>query len=271
MTHMTVETTAQLTVQHTGQYTGQPTIRVATEPAQEPFAPEPFPAQPQPRSTFTALLVAVRKDAWGSPQLVLADVAPAAMEAALAQAVGPIRLLTATNASEVSEEVTAVLRRQLVPPSPTQSPRQAMLSRAKAFIDAHLGDELLTPDVVAQGIFISKRYLHMLFQEGGESFTRYLINRRLAVGRHQLRDTRVAHLTVADIAGRVGFKDPSHFARAFKTKYGVTPSRFRRGEQPAPQLVAPDPAEDVDYVDAADGADAAGPVAQAAGALSAAS
>jgi AraC-like DNA-binding protein len=33
---------------------------------------------------------------------------------------------------------------------------------------------------------------------------------------------------VTKIAYRVGFKDPSHFTRRFKARFGVSPNEFRR-------------------------------------------
>ncbi|WP_188189377.1 helix-turn-helix domain-containing protein [Nonomuraea sp. SYSU D8015] len=34
--------------------------------------------------------------------------------------------------------------------------------------------------------------------------------------------------TISAIAQSVGFKDPSHFSRAFRTRYGISPARYRR-------------------------------------------
>ncbi|MFI7703093.1 helix-turn-helix domain-containing protein [Nonomuraea sp. NPDC049480] len=33
---------------------------------------------------------------------------------------------------------------------------------------------------------------------------------------------------VLQIPRPVGFKDPSHFSRAFRTRYGISPARYRR-------------------------------------------
>jgi AraC-like DNA-binding protein len=205
-------------------------------------APGAGTAPSEAATNLTALMVAVRDDPWGKPQLVLADVSESAMEAALFNADGPVRILAASSASDVSRELSrelaALLCRQAGLDRAPDNPRKVMLQRAKDFVDEHLSDDQLSPEMVAQGIFISKRYLHVLFQDEGQSFTRYLINRRLSLGREQLREPRFSHLTVADVAGRIGFKDASHFARAFKARYGLTPSRFRRGESVRPHLVA---------------------------------
>ncbi|WP_364704054.1 helix-turn-helix domain-containing protein [Streptomyces ossamyceticus] len=41
--------------------------------------------------------------------------------------------------------------------------------------------------------------------------------------------------SVTDIAYAVGFKDASHFARAFKSRHCVSPREYRRDHSAAPQ------------------------------------
>ena len=40
---------------------------------------------------------------------------------------------------------------------------------------------------------------------------------------------------VTKIAYRVGFKDPSHFTRRFKARFGVSPNEYRRGGEAEPE------------------------------------
>jgi AraC-like DNA-binding protein len=90
-----------------------------------------------------------------------------------------------------------------------------------------LGDPGLTPAAVAERIGISTRYLHRLFSERGPSFGRWILARRLDLAHRDLTDLTRAHWTVGQIAQDRGFADPSYFARAFKARYGVTPSELR--------------------------------------------
>jgi AraC-like DNA-binding protein len=119
------------------------------------------------------------------------------------------------------------------PPSPAgpSASRQAMLDQAMAFIEEHLENEHLSPAMVAAGIFVSKRYLYMLFQQEPRSVSRHIILRRLEVIARRLLDPRWSHLSVSDLVMRMGFKNPSHAARAFKAEYGTTPGRFRAERQ----------------------------------------
>jgi AraC-like DNA-binding protein len=50
--------------------------------------------------------------------------------------------------------------------------------------------------------------------------------RRLERAQRDLGDPARAHWTIAEIARHHGLRDPSYFARAFRTRYGIAPRRF---------------------------------------------
>jgi AraC-like DNA-binding protein len=43
-----------------------------------------------------------------------------------------------------------------------------------------------------------------------------------------LEDRRFLRTSIADIAWRSGFSNPSHFARRFRQRFGIAPAQFRR-------------------------------------------
>lgn len=45
--------------------------------------------------------------------------------------------------------------------------------------------------------------------------------------KRDLSDPLLAHLGITAIGYDVGFKDAAHFSRAFKARFGMTPSRHR--------------------------------------------
>ncbi|MEQ8801850.1 MAG: helix-turn-helix domain-containing protein, partial [Haliea sp.] len=106
--------------------------------------------------------------------------------------------------------------------------RQEYLNRIRQFIRKHLGDQRLTPDWIAAAHNISTRYLHMLFEAESVSICRYIQQLRLQACSQALVDGAFAHSTVAEEAYQYGFKDASHFSRAFKAEFGATPVQFRR-------------------------------------------
>jgi AraC-like DNA-binding protein len=45
---------------------------------------------------------------------------------------------------------------------------------------------------------------------------------------HAAELLRLPHVLVKEVAGQVGFADPFHFSRVFKSVLGVSPEAFRR-------------------------------------------
>lgn len=114
------------------------------------------------------------------------------------------------------------------------SVREARRHAIRDYAERNLGDPALSPASVAAHFRCSTRYLHGLFAEGGESFMRWVLARRLARCRQALLDPALRERTIADIAFRWGFQDLSHFGRAFKATFGMTP-RECRAEAGAPR------------------------------------
>jgi AraC family transcriptional activator of tynA and feaB len=85
----------------------------------------------------------------------------------------------------------------------------------------------LSPVTVANQHRISKRSLHYAFAAADTTFVDELMRLRLVRAQEMLGDTRFADLSVADVAARCGFMDPSHFARRFRQKFAQTPGQFR--------------------------------------------
>ncbi len=102
------------------------------------------------------------------------------------------------------------------------------LQRIKHFIRRHLDDDRLGPEWIAAAHDISTRYLHMLFESESVSVSRYIQQLRLESCRAALMDPAFAGYSVAEIAYRFGFKDASHFSRAFKSEFGQAPARYRK-------------------------------------------
>jgi AraC-like DNA-binding protein len=107
-------------------------------------------------------------------------------------------------------------------------PRAAHLLRAQRYIAGHLADQDLSPTRIAQALRVSVRYLYLLFQAEGTSPARWILDRRLEQASRLLADSRQADRTITDIAFSVGFKDASHFTRAFKNTRGCCPREYRR-------------------------------------------
>ncbi len=109
----------------------------------------------------------------------------------------------------------------------TGSERDTALLRAKMLIDANLGDPCLDAARIASRLGMSPRYLNRLFNAEQTSLMRYVWNRRLDRCRDDLKKPCASAQRVADIAFRWGFSDLSHFSRAFKARFGLSPRDCR--------------------------------------------
>jgi AraC-like DNA-binding protein len=106
-------------------------------------------------------------------------------------------------------------------------PTSANLAAAKIFIDRRLGDQGLSAARVAAGIGLSDRQLSRIFAEQGTSVPQYILSRRLAVAHRLLSDAAQIGLPTSEVVRRCGLGSPSHFARAFKERYGLRPAELR--------------------------------------------
>src|SRR5262249_36222683 len=74
---------------------------------------------------------------------------------------------------------------------------------------------------------IKPRWVQRLFESQGTTFTEYVLAQRLCRAHRLLTDPRFANHKVSTIALDSGFGDLSYFNRAFRRRYGMTPSELR--------------------------------------------
>lgn len=75
---------------------------------------------------------------------------------------------------------------------------------------------------------ISPRYIQMLFEEAGTTFSHYALNLRLDSARRMLESPLHRGWTITAVAMEAGFGDISHFNRSFRRRFGMSPSDCRR-------------------------------------------
>jgi AraC-like DNA-binding protein len=107
------------------------------------------------------------------------------------------------------------------------SNRLVMRQRIKSFMDAHLADPSLNCTLVSRAHGISVRYLNKLFEDDELSPSEWIWARRLEKARVALDCSPTTGQSITQIAYDWGFKDPAHFSRAFKMRYGRSPSAHR--------------------------------------------
>ena len=103
--------------------------------------------------------------------------------------------------------------------------RRRLYLLTRAVVARHYRREL-TLAVVARALASSPRQVQRAYAQFGErSFNEDLRARRMSVAAGLLFEQPA--LAVADVARLVGYRQPAHFARAFRRSYGLAPASFR--------------------------------------------
>jgi AraC-like DNA-binding protein len=106
--------------------------------------------------------------------------------------------------------------------------RAARLRAIKDDIVSRIDQPDLSVGAVAKGHKISPRHLQRLFEVEGTTFSEFVRDQCLARAYRLLADPRRAAEPVGAIAYECGFGDLSHFNRAFRGLFGMSPTDARR-------------------------------------------
>ena len=131
--------------------------------------------------------------------------------------------------------------------------KAARLRAVLSAIAARAGDPSFSVEVMAAELAITARYIQSVLEDTGATFSERLLEERLRRAWRLLTDSRSSHLKVATVAFDCGFRDLSTFNRAFRRRFGETPTAVRgaaRGENvpdprgPARRWSLPSPGTD---------------------------
>ena len=104
--------------------------------------------------------------------------------------------------------------------------RAARLSAIKSDILGNLGNDL-SVTVVAERHRLPVRYVQRLFEDEAITFTEYVVEQRLLQARRLLADPKQPDRPIALIAFESGFGHLTYFNRAFRRRFGDTPTGLR--------------------------------------------
>jgi len=110
-----------------------------------------------------------------------------------------------------------------------QTVTEQRLDEVLRFIEVHLSDPNLCTGMVSKGCGVSQRYLSLLLQGTGKTFSDLVWSRRLEMAREWLAHSHKRDVAISEIAYGVGFKSTAHFSRKFKSVFGQNPRDFREG------------------------------------------
>lgn len=107
--------------------------------------------------------------------------------------------------------------------------KQARYQAMRNFIKLRMFDTDLSADVVARHFNISPQYLRKIFSEFNLTFTDYLNAIRLDWVYQNLSNPANTKNYISTLAYRAGFSNLAWFNRAFKRRFGLSPSEVRDG------------------------------------------
>lgn len=99
---------------------------------------------------------------------------------------------------------------------------------AERHIEQNLRDINLSPAAIAVALGVSVRSLHRSFDSSGETVSSMIRIKRLARAKDEIGRGEA----ISRVAYRWAFSDASHFSRAFKAHYEVSPSDYRSAVMP---------------------------------------
>ena len=103
-----------------------------------------------------------------------------------------------------------------------------LVEQAKEYIAGHYSDESLSVEALCSHIHLSPTYFSTLFKrEVGMGFTAYVTQVRMEEAVRLLRDTDEKTYRVAEL---IGCSDTTYFIPVFKRQFGLSPSKFRAGQ-----------------------------------------
>ncbi|MGH3432116.1 MAG: helix-turn-helix transcriptional regulator, partial [Thermocrispum sp.] len=97
---------------------------------------------------------------------------------------------------------------------------------AEEFMRRRLADPALSADQIADALFISRRRLYQLFDDG-DGVSGRIRALRIERAKALLGDPAKAARGIGEIARDCGFASSAHFSRTFRKLAGSTPKDFR--------------------------------------------
>jgi len=139
--------------------------------------------------------------------------------------------LTTVRAADLAQTLSRLMtlaiyeRTRQQPPEPAQ---RTLADRIREYVEQNLHDPDLSLDTIARDLNASKRSLHRAVSEIDGSIHNLIWHARLERCRTDLGDPAKSQQSISNIAQSWGFKNSTHFSRAFRTRFGMSAREARR-------------------------------------------
>jgi len=192
--------------------------------------------------TWSCAVMLIPRDALGLSHRSLRDAMSHTWQISAGPGVALTHLLTGCTGQEVDQSspfadaalgeaglnLMSSLLDAVEPASLERASSSDLTRRTYRYIHDHLDDIDLSLAGIAHELAISERTLHRLFRNEPQGVAELIRVLRLEAIRSDLADPRLRRRSVMAIATGWGFPDQSHFTRAFRQQFGVTPAAWRR-------------------------------------------
>lgn len=128
----------------------------------------------------------------------------------------------------VANAIEAAYEREDVQVSTWGTARGRVFEQARTYIHNNLCDSSLNIGKIARHCRVSSRYLQAAFASFAVTASGYIVEQRLLQCREALRSKLLLDQSISTIAMQWGFNDMPYFCRAYRARFGVTPSADRR-------------------------------------------
>jgi AraC-like DNA-binding protein len=136
--------------------------------------------------------------------------------------------LLAHRVSQHLIDLVAMTMEPLEAAQKTAATRTARLASIRADVLENLAHVRLSAKTVAARHSLSDRYIHILFEETGQTFSEFVEEERLKRAFTLLTDPSLGQQRISEIALQVGYVEHSTFTRAFRRRFGESPREVRR-------------------------------------------
>ncbi len=107
----------------------------------------------------------------------------------------------------------------------TENDDSSNFSKILRYLNQHYNEQVKLKDI-SKLYYINKNYASYIFKRNtGMTFSDYLNKIRMEQAKKLLVSTEY---TIFEVSEMIGYMDYSYFSKAFKKKYGVTPSQYRK-------------------------------------------
>lgn len=106
--------------------------------------------------------------------------------------------------------------------------RTNLETRLRQYVSQNFRSDEISAADAANKLCCSVRNIHKICQRSGTTFGKLLLDARLSAAAHDLAFAKDPHIRVSDIAYDSGFNDISHFCKAFRIRFAMSPTEFRK-------------------------------------------